>query len=373
MKNRRQEAVSQTWCPETSVSALPGVSLLRENRHRLNRVQSEETMPTLQRLRIFVASPGDVAKERDHASALAEELNRGVAAQAGFVLDLVRWETHVTPDMGRPQQIVFDQQGPIDIFVGIMWKRFGTPSGVAGSGTEEEFNQALASFQATGRPRMLCYFSSAPIEPPATVEAAEQLLKVAQFRSRVESAGLKATYTTDVGFKEMLREHLQQILLKEFAGRTPPLNKNLQSLLDLEKSRCEERNLPFHGPNLLFALLSSPNGLARRIFDQACPGKAEPLVEQLRNFVPEGGRPFSDFDWNSRKDIQTARLRAIEEGSTTIDARHLLLGLLETASETQKELQRALGKKAFSQLLRSVKDFGRVPTGTPWMRGKLDV
>jgi hypothetical protein len=149
-------------------------------------------MPTLQRLRILMASPGDVAKERNHASALAEELNRGMAAQAGFVLDMVRWETHVSPGMGRPQQVVFDQLGPIDIFVGVMWKHFGTPSGVAGSGTEEEFNQALASFQQTGRPRMLCYFSRAPIEPPATVEAAEQLLKVVQFpgpRGRCRSEG----------------------------------------------------------------------------------------------------------------------------------------------------------------------------------------
>lgn len=90
-----------------------------------------------------------------------------MAAQAGFVLDMVRWETHVSPGMGRPQQVVFDQLGPIDIFVGVMWKHFGTSTGVAGSGTEEEFNQALASFQQTGRPRMLCYFSRASIEPPA--------------------------------------------------------------------------------------------------------------------------------------------------------------------------------------------------------------
>lgn len=48
----------------------------------------------LQRLRILVASPGDVAIERDHVSAVAEELNRGIAAQNGFVLEVVRWETH---------------------------------------------------------------------------------------------------------------------------------------------------------------------------------------------------------------------------------------------------------------------------------------
>ena len=330
-------------------------------------------MPTLQRLRILMASPGDVAKERDHASALAEELNRGVAAQAGFVLDMVRWETHVSPGMGRSQQVVFDQIGPIDIFVGVMWKHFGTPTGVAGSGTEEEFNQALALFQQTGRPRMLCYFSRAPIEPPATVEAAEQLLKVVQFRVRVDAAGLNASYTTEIEFKEKLREHLQQVLVTEFAGRTPPLDRNLLVILDLEKARCRERDVAFHTPNFLFAILSSPKGLARCIFDQACPEKARALVERLREYVPAGQQPFFDFDWNDRKDVQAARRWAIEEGATIIDARLLLLGFLETEGQTQKELQRALGEKAFDRLREAAKMFGRVPMNTPPMRGYFNV
>jgi hypothetical protein len=54
----------------------------------------------LERLRVFVASPGDVSIERDHVTAVAAELNRGAAAEAGFVLDVVRWETHARPEMG---------------------------------------------------------------------------------------------------------------------------------------------------------------------------------------------------------------------------------------------------------------------------------
>src|SRR5438034_900746 len=98
----------------------------------------------VERLRVMVASPGDVARERAHVAALAEELNRGVAADAGYVLEAVRWETHARPDVGRPQQVILDQIGSVDIFIGIMWQRFGTPTGVAASGTEEEFDGALA-------------------------------------------------------------------------------------------------------------------------------------------------------------------------------------------------------------------------------------
>src|SRR5580704_7895814 len=179
----------------------------------------------LERLRVFVASPGDVAAERDHVKAVADELNRGIAAQAGFVLEVVRWETHARPDMGRAEQLILDQIGRYDLFVGIMWRRFGTPTGVAGSGTEEEFDQALRAWRQSGQPRLLFYFSRAPGEPPETADEATQLLKVTQFRSQVETQGLAWRYRSDAEFKDLLREHLQQILLREFAGRRP-LDRN---------------------------------------------------------------------------------------------------------------------------------------------------
>jgi tetratricopeptide (TPR) repeat protein len=179
----------------------------------------------MERLRVFVASPGDVAAERDHVQAVADELNRGIAAQAGFVLEVVRWETHARPDMGRAEQLILDQVGQYDLFVGIMWRRFGTPTGVAGSGTEEEFDHALRAWRQSGQPRLLFYFSRAPGEPPETADEATQLLKVTQFRSQVEAQGLAWRYRSDTEFKDLLREHLQQILLREFAGRRP-LDRN---------------------------------------------------------------------------------------------------------------------------------------------------
>ena len=117
----------------------------------------------LERLRVFVASPGDVAAEREHVKAVADELNRGIAARAGFVLEVVRWETaRPARTWGGPQRLILDQIGPYDLFVGIMWRRFGTPTGVAGSGTEEEFDHALRAWRQSGQPRLLCYFRRAP-------------------------------------------------------------------------------------------------------------------------------------------------------------------------------------------------------------------
>ena len=326
----------------------------------------------LERLRVFVASPGDVVRERDHVDSIAEELNRGIASTAGFILEVVRWETHARPDMGRPQQLITNQLGAADIFIGIMWRRFGTPTGVAESGTEEEYDLALQSWRQMGRPRMLCYFSRAPAEPAGSVEEAAQLLKVAEFRKRVEEVGLAWTYKSEAEFKDRLREHLQHILLKEFAGRRPPLDRNLAALLDIEIARCRERGTMFYTPNLLLSLLSVSTSPARRILDQACPDEAGPILEALRRYTPgstNGNEPKSaSFDLYERDDVQAARHRARQEGRPAIDARHLLLGFLDTESETRSELRRHLGDEGFHRLVRAAEQPEQVAR-TPAVRG----
>lgn len=307
---------------------------------------------TLQRLRVFVASPGDVSRERQHVADLGEELNRGIAAQAGFNLDIVRWQTHARPDMGRPQQIILDQLfGQVDIFIGLMWHRFGTPTGVADSGTEEEFNTALASWQHTGRPRMLCYFNRAPIEPPGTIEEATQLLKVTQFRARIDKSGLAFGYATDLQFKDLLREHLQGILTREFPGRTPPLHKRLLTKLDAERQRCQESNVAFHTPNLLLALLSNAVPAVDRAFRVAARGRAQEIVDGARAYRPgDADSSFVEFDWYQRDDVKAAQAIARAEDECVVDERHLLLGFLDNQSGTREELRRALGDEAFDQM-----------------------
>ena len=55
-------------------------------------------------LRVFVASPGDVAVERQSLAKVISELNMTLsvlAPETGIVLELVRWETHAAPGLGR--------------------------------------------------------------------------------------------------------------------------------------------------------------------------------------------------------------------------------------------------------------------------------
>ena len=106
-----------------------------------------------------------------------------------LVLELLRWETHAYPSMGRPQSVINAQIGDYDVFVGILWKRFGTPTGRAESGTEEEFRLAFDSWKKTKRPHILLYFYTAPLVPPKSAEEVRQLGLVIDFRERKKQRG----------------------------------------------------------------------------------------------------------------------------------------------------------------------------------------
>ncbi|MBM3175027.1 MAG: DUF4062 domain-containing protein, partial [Chloroflexi bacterium] len=124
----------------------------------------QDSTRTRTKVRIFVASPGDVLEERNRLARVVEELNRSLADRLGLALELLRWETHVAPDVGIPQRLILQQLPPEewDIFVGILWHRFGSETGeldpethqLYWSGTEQEFKAAyrLRQESSTGWP-----------------------------------------------------------------------------------------------------------------------------------------------------------------------------------------------------------------------------
>ncbi len=65
-------------------------------------------------IRIFLASPSDVEEERDALSAFIQEINDVLAflvPDRALRLELVRYETHTYPDMGRAQDVI-NRQSP---------------------------------------------------------------------------------------------------------------------------------------------------------------------------------------------------------------------------------------------------------------------
>jgi tetratricopeptide (TPR) repeat protein len=167
-------------------------------------------------VRVVAVSPGDVRAERNRLEVVVDELNRGIARERGCRLSLWRWETDAHPGLHLegPQGLIDDAMGidDSDVVVGIFWKRFGTPTSDAGSGTEHELRRAWSAWQQRRRPQVMVYFCDRKHLPRDTAEAA-QLQQLLSFREALPNEQLWWRYVTVADFERSVRQHLTAFLL----------------------------------------------------------------------------------------------------------------------------------------------------------------
>jgi hypothetical protein len=159
-------------------------------------------------VRAFIASPGDLNPERNRFREIIEGVNRIKAEPLGVHLIPVGWEDTL-PGKGRPQQLINSDIESCDLFVLLLWKRWGTPSGEYSSGTEEEFELARKiNEDGQGKPHMLLYFKSVPDYMLA--DPGPQLSQVLSFRSKVEQerSFFYSSYSSVEEWEEKFRDHL---------------------------------------------------------------------------------------------------------------------------------------------------------------------
>jgi tetratricopeptide (TPR) repeat protein len=164
-------------------------------------------------LKIFIASPGDVKLEREKAR---EEIIglQPVAQKLGYMLEAVGWETHATPGMGRSQELINALVRECDLFIGILWRKFGAPTGEAESGTLEEFNLARERHAKERAPEIMLYFRE--VHPDFLSDPGPQLQKVLDFKQQIEDGrlALYQNYRDPEHFAHLLRQHLTEYLAK---------------------------------------------------------------------------------------------------------------------------------------------------------------
>ena len=159
---------------------------------------------------VFVASPGDVQEEREGLEEIIRDLNITWSRELGIRLELVRWETHAFPGMADDPQALINDQIPqdFDLFIGIMWSRYGTPTGRAGSGTIEEFQKAKKRHDTNPESvKIMFYFKDAPLLP-SEIDT-EQLALVKAFQKSLGQEGALHWKFKDIKeFEKLLRLHI---------------------------------------------------------------------------------------------------------------------------------------------------------------------
>jgi len=195
-------------------------------------------MPELiSKYRVFLASPSDLIEEREAVSEVVAELNLTYGNPNNIVIELLKWETNSAPAISKisVQDIVNKDIPEYDLFIGLLWMKFGTPTKYFGSGTEEEFNLAHNKFISDDKSlQILFYFKNSPPHSLDSINP-EQLAKVMTFKN---SLGTKNVMFWD--FNAL--DELQKFLRIHIPSRVNDLIKNssISKELSLSENVIEE-------------------------------------------------------------------------------------------------------------------------------------
>jgi HEAT repeat protein len=138
---------------------------------------------TVHVLYVFLASPDDLKPERNVAEELVNNMNKFLVAQ-GWQIVLFRWEDGA-PSFGRAQSTINKAVDECALFIGMLWERWGQPTGEYSSGFEEEYERALARRKKGSEPEIWLVLKA--IDPGKLKDPGIQLSKVLSFRDRQRS------------------------------------------------------------------------------------------------------------------------------------------------------------------------------------------
>lgn len=200
-------------------------------------------MAKLELVKVFIASPGDLTSERKLFSSTLQKFNKLRARSAGHQLEPSGWEETLL-GVGRPQELINEVLRQCDIFVMLLWHRWGTPTGKFSAGTEEEFSVAYELFQKDRSPHILLYFRSVPQAQRA--DPGGELIKINEFRTKIEvdKTLLYGGYDKPKQWEEQLMVHLSQWLDRKLHGPNYSVADNGAGIIEeVKKMKLELQKL----------------------------------------------------------------------------------------------------------------------------------
>lgn len=192
----------------------------------------------------FIASPGDTREERDSCEEVFNDINNGIGRSLGFRLSTLRWENDVYSSIADYGQDVINKQidTKYDLFLGIMKSRFGTPTPVAGSGTEEEFNNAFEKWKSGEIDNIFFFFGNTQkslndIDP-------DQLKQVRVFKERIQKQGVVPMEYVDLeDFKRQLKRNIENYFIDNKPRKRKGAKQDSKALIKAKVDSYDYRKL----------------------------------------------------------------------------------------------------------------------------------
>jgi hypothetical protein len=224
-------------------------------------------------IRVVIASPGDLEAERNSIPNLFVRWNR---ANKGFHLTPVMWETGTVPTYGdHPQHIINEQLiDSSDLLVALFWKKIGSPTPSAKSGTIEEIREFL---RLKGPKRVMVYFCTRAVDQSPDDIDPTALILLKEFKAEMRSKCLYQEFKDTSEFEKHLYYHLDL--------KTDELLRGL-----LDNPRLAEAEVAWWSESAADARLRQPIDFGSTIGEVA-----QRFSQQMDNFDAEGGATNNRF------------------------------------------------------------------------------
>lgn len=168
--------------------------------------------------RVFLASPGDVAAERNVAADTISKIDMSCREILAISLELKRWETMppATPvpiPVERLQAAINEEVKKAKFFILILNKRYGEcEPGYEKSNTEREIETILQHHEENKKKRILAYFRKSGARNP---DQGPQERKVEELKMRLQKLGiLHKEYSDEYEFKEMFTHDMYNLVMR---------------------------------------------------------------------------------------------------------------------------------------------------------------
>jgi tetratricopeptide (TPR) repeat protein len=168
-------------------------------------------MTDKRKIRVFIASPGDLSVERQSFRKTVEMLNQGFGDGAGVEFVPLGWEDTLSTVGRRSQSVINRDIDTCDVFILTLHRRWGqeAPDSEYSSYTEEEFHRALDRFRKSTQPEIFVFFKK--VDAASMADPGPQLSKVLEFRRSLEESHevLYRLFEDENGFQEEIDRHLR--------------------------------------------------------------------------------------------------------------------------------------------------------------------
>jgi len=187
----------------------------------------------LKEIKVFLSCPEDIVKNgiKDAIERVFEEDNIYFKKHYSFIFELKHWKKSVYLGKGTPrvQDRINEMLKNCDIYLGILWTRFGSfpasnPEGVSySSGTEEEFYFAKSLDK-----KLWFLFCRYPIDPYKIDP--EQLNKIKEFKEQLKSEQFwYAEFSKEDELRKILKENMSNFINERYSIKIEE-KENMQSL-----------------------------------------------------------------------------------------------------------------------------------------------